>query len=110
MNWRRIGFPLYIGSYIVGLGFLVESLSWLPALLLLWSAVGGCGGGRSGIGIDKAEAPSSSDGPWRIRCELVESEALVGALNLGGSPTVPPSSASVPASVMLDSPAWKLGR
>ena len=87
----------------------MESISWPPAVLLLWSVVGGCGGGRFGIGFVKAEASSSGHGPWRIRCEFVESGALVGAPDLGGSSTVLPSSPSVSASVMLDSPAGSSG-
>jgi len=109
LNRRRIGFPVAIGSYIVGFGFLVEYVSWPPAVLLLWSVVGGCGGGRFGIGFVKAEASSSGHSPWRIRCEFVESGALVGAPDLGGSSTVLPSSPSVSASVMLDSPAGSSG-
>ena len=87
----------------------MESVSWPPAVLLLWSVVGGCGGGRFGIGFVKAEASSSGHSPWRIRCEFVESGALVGAPDLGGSSTVLPSSPSVSASVMLDSPAGSSG-
>ena len=87
----------------------MESISWPPAVLLLWSVVGGCGGDRFGIGFVKAEASSSGHSPWRIRCEFVESGALVGAPDLGGSSTILPSSPSVSASVMLDSPAGSSG-
>lgn len=38
---------------------------WLPALLVLWCVVGGCGGGRSG-GAGESEAATFGGEPWRI--------------------------------------------
>jgi hypothetical protein len=109
LNRRRIGFPLFTGSYIVGLGFPVEPVSWPPVLLILWSAVGRCGGGRSGAIVGKAEAPSFGDGPGRIRCDFVRSGVLVSPLELGGSLVVPPSYPSALTAVMVDSPAGSSG-
>jgi hypothetical protein len=75
LNRQWIGSPLYIVSYIVGLGlgFPVACLRWSPFLLLLWSVVGGCSG-----------APYFGGGPWRISSELVGSRFLVSDLDLIG--------------------------
>ncbi|CAN6310354.1 unnamed protein product [Urochloa humidicola] len=66
-----MGFPLYIASYIVGLGFPARLAFSPPVLVLFWSAVGGSGGSRSGVGVGKAKASSLGDGPRRIRWSLL---------------------------------------
>jgi hypothetical protein len=72
-----------------------------PALVILWSAVGRSGGGRSGVGVGRVEASSFGDGPWRIWCGFVRSGVLVSPPELGRSFAVPPSNPSATAVVLV---------
>jgi hypothetical protein len=62
---------------------------WLPTLLLLLTGVGRGVCGRSGGGAEETGAPSFHDDPWRIKCALVGSGVLIGALVLDEIPYDP---------------------